>query len=87
MNDGIGLVDKMVEHIVNPLIWLLFALGTFFFMWGLVVFMYDTENSSERKKGLDHMIWGMVGMLIMVTVYGIISIVTNTFGISLPSLK
>ncbi len=86
MNAGQTLVSKMVTLIINPIIMLLFASATFLFMWGLVVFMAQSDNTEARKKGLNHMVWGFVGMLIIVTVYGIMSLIAGTIGVPLPRL-
>lgn len=75
---------KIVSVIINPIIFLLFSVGFVLFLWGLVVFMYNSDDSGGRKEGLQHMIWGIVGMFVMVSAYGIIQVVLNTFGISLP---
>ena len=83
-NSGYALVDKMVSLIINPIIMLLFALATFFFMWGLVVFIAQPDNTEARKTGLNHMVWGFAGMLIIVTVYGIMTLVAGTIGVPLP---
>ena len=86
MNAGQTIIHKIVEVIINPIIMLLFAGATFLFMWGLVVFMANSDNASDRKKYIDHIIWGFVGMLIIVTVYGILGLVTGTLGVPLPKM-
>ncbi len=86
MNAGETIMQKVVQVIINPAIMLLFASATFLFMWGLVVFMTNPDNAEARKKGLDHIIWGFVGMLIIVTVYGILGLITNTIGVELPKM-
>ena len=79
-------MGKIVNVIINPIIMLLFALATFFFMWGLVVFIAQPDNTEARKTGLSHMLWGFVGMLIIVSVYGILGLITGTLGIPLPKM-
>ncbi len=86
MNAGQTLVSKMVTLIINPIIMLIFASATFLFMWGLVVFMAQSDNAEARKKGLNHMVWGFVGMLIIVTVYGIMTLIAGTIGVPLPKM-
>ena len=45
------------------------------------------DNEEEREKGKKNMLWGIIGMTIMVGVFGIITIILNTFGISSDTLK
>ena len=74
-----NLIERFVTYIINPAILLVFAAGFLMFMWGLVVFMANVENESKRKEGKSHMLWGIVGMFIMVSVYGIVALLDNTF--------
>ncbi len=86
MNTGQALMHKVVQVIINPIIMLLFASATFFFMWGLVVFISQSDSADARKTGISHMVWGFAGMLIIVTVYGIMSMITSTIGVPLPKM-
>ncbi len=85
MNEaGYSVLDKIIALIINPLIMLVFSAGVFLFMWGLVVFLFKADDPAGRKQGQQHMLWGIVGVFVMATVYGIISIIAETFGLSLP---
>ncbi len=68
--------------IVNPLIQFAFIIAFVFFIWGVMQFIRNADNPEGRKKGQDHMIWGVVGLVIMLGVYGIINILINSFGLS-----
>lgn len=83
MEAATALLNKFVDYIVNPAILLLFATGFFLFMWGLVTFLWNLESgaSEANSNGKQHMLWGIIGMLIMVSVYGIVGLIENTFGI------
>ncbi len=83
-NQGFKMLDKIIDVFIDPLIMLLFALATMLFFWGLVVFISQTDNTEARQTGIRHMIWGIAGMLIIVTAYGIVMIITSTLGIDLP---
>ncbi len=72
-------IDKVI---LNPLIFLLFAVATLYFVYGVVKYLSMDPSDSKRKEAMDSIIWGMVGMLIMFSVYGLISFVLATFGIT-----
>ena len=78
MNAASSLIDKFVDYIIDPAILVIFAAGFFLFTWGLVQFIYKLDEGAQ-SSGKQHMLWGIVGMLIMVSVYGIISIIDDTF--------
>lgn len=75
------LIDSIEVLIINPLIGLLFALGLVVFLWGLFQFIINSDNEDGRTTGKRHMIWGIVGMFIMVGAYAIINILGNTLRI------
>lgn len=77
-------LGRVSLYILNPLIGLFFALAFMYFMWGVFSFIKDQDNEAARETGKKNMIWGIVGMFIMVAVYGIIGIIIGTFGLSVP---
>lgn len=76
-----GLINRFVTYIINPLIAILFALALALFMWGIARFIWSADDETSREQGKKHMIWGLVGMLIMVSVYGILNVATSLLGI------
>lgn len=74
------LVARITAAIINPLIALIFAAGFLLFVWGIVEFLFGLSQDTEAKEnGKMHMLWGVIGMAIMISAYGIIRIVANTF--------
>lgn len=77
-------LENAVKLIIQPLIGLLFALALVYFLWGAAQFVLNSGESQGREKGKKAMVWGLVGLFIMTAVFGILSIITNTFGVALP---
>jgi uncharacterized membrane protein YidH (DUF202 family) len=75
-----SLLKKVNKVIINPLIVLMFAVALAYFLYGVVEFLTNAENQEKRTDGKSHMFWGVVGMFIMVAVFTIMSIITNTIG-------
>jgi hypothetical protein len=79
--DGVTtLLGKINEHVINPLVVLLFAVAFVQFVIGLFKFFGSRENAEELQTGKRHMLWGIIGMAIMVSVFGIMNLLTNTIG-------
>ena len=78
------LISNIVKFIIQPLVTLLFALALAFFVWGMAMFVLNADNPDKRKEGQQAIIWGVIGLFIMTAVIGILAVVTNTFGVSLP---
>jgi uncharacterized membrane protein YidH (DUF202 family) len=79
LNGFIGKVDTMI---INPLIDLLFALAIVYFLYGVFEFLSNQENEEKKTTGKSHMMWGIIGIVIMMGVWTILGIVLNTMGIS-----
>jgi hypothetical protein len=72
-------LGRFIHYIINPFILLVFATGMMLFMVGFVQFMWNLNKGGDSSSGKQHMLWGVIGMLIMVSFYGIIAILSNTF--------
>jgi uncharacterized membrane protein len=69
---------NLANVILNPLIRLMFAVALVVFLWGIVEYIRGAGSSDSREQGTRHIIWGLVGLFIMVSVYGIIELFKNT---------
>lgn len=74
-------VFKVNELIINPLIIFLFALAVVYFLYGVFEFISKGENEEAKTKGKSHIIWGVVGIVIMMGVFTILNMIMNTFNI------
>ena len=76
----ISVIDTFKGYF-NALIPLFMTLGIVYFMWGLVKLIYNAEDERARAEGKQMMIWGMIGLFVMVAFWGIIGYVQSSFGI------
>ncbi len=78
-------VDSFVANanrlIINPLIILLFALALAYFLWGVFEFISNADNEEKRTEGKSHMIYGVIGLTVMLGVWTILQIVLTTLDI------
>jgi len=75
-----SLMASISKIIINPLIVLLFALAIVYFLYGLVQYLISPDSEEIRKSSKKHMLWGIIGMFIMVAVFGILNIIIQTLG-------
>lgn len=82
--DTKNLVDiiNIISGIVNTLIPFIIGLAILVIIWG--VFGYITGAGDEEKRGeaKQYIIWGIIGVFVMLSIWGLIQIVSNTLGIS-----
>ena len=73
-------VGRISTQILNPIIALMFGLATAYFVYGVVQYVWNPESEEARLEGRTSMIWGIVGMLIMVSVFGIMRLLISSIG-------
>ncbi len=79
------LLNKIINVILQPIVVLMFVVALVVFFWGIVQFISKSNTDDGREKGKRNIMWGVVGMVIMFSVYGIIKIILQTFGIPSPT--
>ena len=71
-----------VLGILNLVIKLIGALAIIYFFWGLVKFIGSAGDAKTRGDGQQKMVWGIVALFVMFSIYGIINWLGNTVQIT-----
>lgn len=75
-----------VNQILNWLIPILITVAVIYFIWGVI--QYTVSQDEEAKKGArGKIIQGLIGLFVIVAFWGIISLITNTFGVGPQKLN
>ena len=77
MGSAPPLLSKVITQIVNPLIGLMFSVAAVVFIYGVVEYIRNAANDDGKMTGRRHIAWGLVGLVVMVSVYGIINLIQN----------
>lgn len=72
------LIAKIGDNILTPLMWILTGAATIYFLWGVFEFIRDYDSPEARSTGARHMLWGVIGMFIIVSVFGIMNLIGDT---------
>lgn len=56
------------------------GLALLFFFWGLAKFILNAGDENARQSGKQIMIWGVVALFVMVSVWGIVVIMRQITG-------
>lgn len=72
-----------VIGIMNTLVEILITISFGIFIWGVVnYFFINGGNENERAHGRQFIFWGIIGMVVLFSVWGIVDILLSTFGIA-----
>ncbi|OGF63389.1 hypothetical protein A2926_00285 [Candidatus Giovannonibacteria bacterium RIFCSPLOWO2_01_FULL_44_40] len=76
----VGEIISVVEtSILVPIISLLSAAAALLFLWGVVEFIAGAASEEARTTGKRHMIWGILGLVIIGGAWAIIAVLKNFF--------
>ena len=80
------LVNILVD-LIDTAIPVLVSAAVLVFFWGLAKFIRNSGNEKSHTDGRNLMIWGVIGLFVMVTVWGLVRFTQSSLGIvSGPSL-
>ncbi|HEX7651468.1 MAG TPA: hypothetical protein VF439_02010 [Candidatus Paceibacterota bacterium] len=77
-----GIFGTILGLINNVLVPLIFAVAFVVFLFGVFRYFIAGATSDEsRKSGGQLVLYGIIGFAIMISVWGLVNVVTNTFGL------
>lgn len=77
-----GFLAKINDAILFPLITLMMVIALVVFLYGAFEYVKNAGSEEGRSKGKNHLIYGVIGMLVMLSALGILTIAANTFGLT-----
>ena len=70
----------VLNTVVAPII---FALAFVVFIWGIVSYFFlHGDNETSRKEGRQFILWGILGMVVLVSVFGFVNIMLSALGLT-----
>ena len=79
-----GALDQIVAFIsktVNLVIPIMIGLAIIYFFWGLIQYIRSAGDPKKASEGKSIMIWGIIAIAVMVSVFGLVSWLQGLFGI------
>lgn len=74
-----GIISKLSQFVLNPIITILFGVALVIFLYGVLEYLWKSRSDPAAiTAGAKHIGWGLLGMFIMFSVFGFIQIILNT---------
>jgi hypothetical protein len=91
-NANIGSLFKYGTCFISKsVIPILFTVAIVFLVWGVVkFFIINSDEEAKRTQGKQFMIWGIVALAVMISVWGLVNILGGTFSLDtsvLPGVR
>jgi NADH:ubiquinone oxidoreductase subunit 6 (subunit J) len=75
------LVNTLAAEILNPLVALMFAGAVVYFIFGVINYIANADSEDARETGKRHLLYSVVGLVIMAGVWGIIGLIFDSLGL------
>ncbi len=69
-----------IGDLLSTVVPILIALGVVYFVWGVITYVIASDEEA-KSAGRNRVIYGIIGLAVIVAVWGLVKILTNTFGI------
>lgn len=78
--------DTLISNIsltVGKIIPLLVGIAVLIFLWGVLKYILSgADDPDKRKEARGFMVWGIVAIFVMISVWGLVGLLSNTLGVS-----
>lgn len=68
-----------LSSIVNSVIPFIVGLTVFVIIWGIFLYVAKADEEEKRSQGRQFILWGVIGVFFMLSVWGFINILLGTF--------
>ena len=77
----------MLAFINGTLVPLIFGLALLFFLWGVLKAFVIKGDEDSRSEGKQYMVWAILGLVVMVSLWGIVNLLSGALGLGGDSLE
>lgn len=71
----------LIGQILNAIVPVLIALGVVYFVWGVITYVISSDEEA-KKAGRDRIIYGIIGLAVIIGLWGLVNILRTTFGVN-----
>ena len=73
-----GLILKLLD-LLSLVTIIVGALALIWFFWGIIQYVLKADNEDKQTQARGYMIYAVIGMFVMFSIWGIVNLVRNTF--------
>lgn len=78
-------VDSVLDktgNLIGTATPIIVALALLYFFWGLARYILNSGDEEKKAEGRNIMIWGIIALFVMISVWGLVNILANTFSVN-----
>ncbi len=70
-----------LEQIISIVVPFLVAVAIFIIVYGILGYISHAADEEKRKQAKDFITWGVIGVFFMLSIWGLVTILINSFGL------
>ena len=71
-----SIITRFADDLIDPLVGILMTLAILAFFYGLVLYIWNLRGGKDEGKAI--MVWGVVAIAVMVSVWGLVNLLQRT---------
>lgn len=72
---------QLFGNLLGSVISVLYTFAFAAFFWGIVLFVFNTDDDKKRQEGKNWMFWSVIALFVMITIWGLVGLLVNTLGV------
>ena len=72
--------NLVIGCILSPAVYLIIGISVVVFLWGVLKFI--RAEGDDKNEGRQFIVWGLVGLFIIVSLWALVSILQGTFNLN-----
>ncbi|MEA1929694.1 MAG: hypothetical protein U9M92_02320 [Patescibacteria group bacterium] len=71
--------ETLIRDLAPPVVVLILTLALVYFFAGVAKYIGKAGESKDREEGKKMMVYGIIGLAVMIAVWGLVALLVNTF--------
>ena len=75
-------IVEVIQDVVNIIVPLFMTVAVAVFLWGIIMYITAGGDAEKEKTARGYIIYGLIGLFVLVAFWGLITVITTTFGVT-----
>lgn len=80
-SDNIADLINQLNTVINTIIPFLVGLAVLIVIWGVFNYISGAGDEEKRAQAKQYIVWGVVGVFIMLSIWGLVNVLVNSFAL------
>ncbi len=84
MNGAVGATDallqKAIQYVLQPIYTIAVVVAFLYFLFGVAMLLFQMNNPEKREEARAHLLYGVIGLFIILSVGAIIKFINGLVG-------